>query len=241
MFNKKKILTKLFIAAAISNLIVLIAAFIFLKQAFLTSGTITQEGAQVSGIEQTPDPLVTKSSDPKESFTEPLISEKDPVLGSKNASTTIIIFSDFDCEFCKETEIALKKLQSEIPKDLRLVWKDFPASIEPASKSFQSAVAARCAFENGLFWQFHDRLRELDPKNADRSNFLSIAQFLGIDKDEFVKCLEKESSKNIIYDNIVEANALQITGIPYLFINGKGFMGGMDYDELKTTVAQLAK
>jgi predicted DsbA family dithiol-disulfide isomerase len=243
MLNKKKFLSKLFIAAAISNLIILLAAFIFLKQAFLTSGTITDDNSQISesSMEQSPDPLITKSSNRKETFSEPIISEKDPVLGNKNASTTIVIFSDFDCEFCKKTETALLKLQNEIPKKLRLVWKDFPASIEPSSKSFKSAVAARCAYEKGLFWQFHDRLREIDSKDANIADLLSIAQLLGIDQNEFENCLEKESSKNAIYDNIVEANALEITGIPYMYINGRGFMGGMDYEELKTTVTQLSK
>ena len=57
-----------------------------------------------------------------------------------------------------------------------------------------------------------------------------------MDKTEFLKCMNSEAPEKIIYDNIEEAGLLSISGIPFIYVNGRGFLGKLSYDDLKQLV-----
>ena len=81
-----------------------------------------------------------------------------PVLGNQNAKVTLIEFSDYECPFCArhytQTEIQLKK--EYIDKGLvKFYYRDFPLTqIHPGAQ--KGAEAARCAGDQGKYWQYHD-------------------------------------------------------------------------------------
>ena len=50
----------------------------------------------------------------------------DPVRGPADALVTLVVFADFECPFCKRGTATLERLLSELPHDVRLVWKDLP-------------------------------------------------------------------------------------------------------------------
>ncbi len=84
------------------------------------------------------------------------------VKGDKNAPYTIIEYSDFQCPYCARFyEESYKQIDTEYIKTgkAKLVFKDFPLSIHPSAP--KAAEAARCAQEQGKFWEMHDKLFEL--------------------------------------------------------------------------------
>ncbi len=81
-----------------------------------------------------------------------------PALGNQAAPVTLIEFSDYQCPFCgafyKNTEITLKKDYVDTGK-VKLVYRDFPLTqIHPGAQ--KGAEAARCAGDQGKYWEFHD-------------------------------------------------------------------------------------
>ena len=79
-----------------------------------------------------------------------------PSIGAKDAPVTIVEFTDFQCPFCKATEATLKDFRTKYGDKIRLVHMDFPLPFH--SHALDAAKAARCANEQGKFWQFHDAL-----------------------------------------------------------------------------------
>lgn len=86
------------------------------------------------------------------------VSASDFTLGLSVAPVTVVVYADFQCPFCdrffKDSE---KNIRDTYVKDntVQLVYRDF-AFLGPESS--KAAEAARCAGEQGQFWEYHDYL-----------------------------------------------------------------------------------
>ena len=234
--------TKLFVAASLA-VFILFAVFFFIIKINFTNDTANNQLIQqqdstdkyyLNENYSEGDLLITKVPNLKDMLAGPIITDLDPSLGEKNAPITIVQFSDFECNFCQEQEQILKQVINEYQGKLRLIWKDYPENDEN-SISFQAAIAARCAQEQNQFWPFHDLLYQ-NNNNLAQLKFLNFADQLGLNRAEFVRCLDNDNIKQLIKNNIEEANALNITGIPFIYVNDQEVMGEISVEELKRIV-----
>jgi protein-disulfide isomerase len=169
---------------------------------------------------------------------EPIINNTDPSIGSDKSKVKITIFSDYECKYCQDQEKMLRIILSKHKDQVRLIRKDFPEK-DKNSKSYQSAIAARCAQSEGKFWPFHDELYL--SKDLSETKYLEIAKKLKLSA-KFKDCLSNSDIKKLIDDNIDEANALAITGIPFVYINNQEIMGQMNEEGLSKIIdVELAK
>ncbi|MCG2695502.1 DsbA family protein, partial [Candidatus Parcubacteria bacterium] len=129
---------------------------------------------------------------------------------------------------------ALKQIIDKYEGKIKLIWKDYPEKDEN-SISFQAAVSARCAKEQNQFWAYHDLLYE-NSQNLNQEKFLELASDLNLDINQFNECLAGEDAKNLVRDNMEEANALDISGIPFIFVNDQEVMGEISLEELERMV-----
>ncbi|MFH0892653.1 MAG: DsbA family protein [Candidatus Falkowbacteria bacterium] len=180
------------------------------------------------------DPYITKNPSLKDMLAGPIITDLDPSTGDKYAPVVIVYFADFECDFCRKQEQILKRILLNYKYKTKLVWKDYPEN-DQNTASFRAALAARCAFEQGAFWPYHDFLYEY---NADisRETFNKIADMISIDRGKFDECLDASRPKKAIYDNIEEADALGINGIPFMYVNDQEVMGETSYEDLEKIV-----
>ena len=147
----------------------------------------------------------------------------EPFKGPEKAPVTIIKFEDFHCPFCKQVQPTVNELLSRYNGKLRLVHKDFPLeTIHP--QAHQAAEAARCAYEEGKFWEFHDKLYANAPK-ASPEDLKAYAKELGLNQSSFEKCLTSGKSKHAVQRDLDEGTALSLTGTPMFFINGRELSG----------------
>ncbi|MEA3398471.1 MAG: thioredoxin domain-containing protein [Patescibacteria group bacterium] len=177
------------------------------------------------------DSLITKKPSLKDVLAGPIITSSDPSFGKQDALITLVVFSDFECSFCHQQEKNLLKLIKEYKDKIQLIWKDYPENQED-SPSFQAALAGRCAQAQGKFWLFHD-LAFAANNDSNNQEFFKIASQLDIDAEKFINCLENSLTKELVLDNITEANALGINGVPYIYINDRQVIGETSYEELK--------
>jgi protein-disulfide isomerase len=180
------------------------------------------------------DPLITKNPSLKDMLAGPIISSLDPAVGVSNAPVAIVEFSDFTCSYCQKQEQIIKKILENYKDRVKLLWKDYPDS-DINSISYKAAVAARCAGEQKAFWPYHDLLFAKEAK-LNETAFLEIAGLLKLNKNKFAECLASGRTKKLINDNIEEANALAITGVPFIYINNQEVMGETTYEDLEKIV-----
>lgn len=236
--KEKKIPPIFFISASIGALIMLPLFFIYLNSFYDVSAEIKKIEKQSSSNNgkyyDLSDPYITKVIDSEDAIKKPQINPTDPSIGATNAPITIIEFSDFSCEFCQKQEKIIRQIIEDFKGKINLVWKDFPES-NNESPSFRAALAARCAAEQEKFWPFHDLLFEKN-SSFDEKFFAEIAKKTNLKLKKFNDCLASNEAKKLVEDNIREANNLKIPGIPFIYLNGKEFLGEISYEELKKII-----
>jgi protein-disulfide isomerase len=236
-FRSPKFSVKLFVIASISSFIILGFFYLYLTIAFNYKPNTAESAADRyylnTGYAEG-DPLITKKPSLKDMLSGPIISSLDPAMGYADAPVAIVEFSDFTCLYCQKQEQIIKKIMQNYKDQVKLLWKDYPDS-NINSLSYKSAVAARCAGEQDAFWPFHDFLYEKKDK-LNEASFLEIAGLLKLNKNKLAECMESGRTKQLINDNIEEANALAITGIPFIYINNQEIMGETAFEEINRII-----
>lgn len=110
-------------------------------------------------------------SDPQNKAFDPLAKEIDVknmiAIGPENAKVTIVEFSDFECPFCVRAYPTVKQILSEYKNDVKFYYKQFPLNnIHPNAQ--KAAEASLCAADQGKFWEWHDKIFELETKGQTR-------------------------------------------------------------------------
>lgn len=100
---------------------------------------------------------------------------------------------------------------------------DFP--LESIHKSaFKLAEAARCAGEQGKYWEMHDRL--FDHQKALKLEDLPLhAQAVGLDPEAFQQCLDSGKYSSEIRRDMAEGGRAGVRGAP-TFLLGFNESGG---------------
>jgi protein-disulfide isomerase len=144
------------------------------------------------------------------------------MLGPMAARTEIIVFSDFQCPFCKKAAKELNRLHTAYPNRFKLYFKHFPLKYHQWSE--QAARAAEAAGMQGKFWQMHDLLFAWSDQ-LDENTFLELAQKLNLNEQQFMDDYNSEKIKQKVQADKAEGERLKISGTPYFFINRTPFHG----------------
>jgi protein-disulfide isomerase len=146
-----------------------------------------------------------------------------PSKGASSAPVKIVKFEDFECPFCKSVQPTLAELLKKYDGKVRLSHKDLP--LEAIHKQAQlAAEAARCAGDQGKFWQYHDILYSKAPKLGE-ADLKAYAKEVGLDSASFDGCLASRKHKGVVQQDLAEGADLGLTGTPSFFINGREISG----------------
>ncbi len=146
-----------------------------------------------------------------------------PVRGTAQAPVTLVEFSDFHCPFCNRVQAILKQVLERYPDKVKLVYRDFPLDrIHPQAR--RAAEAARCAHDQGKFWEYHDLLYANTPRGA-AEDLRQYAKQVGLDVAKFEQCVASGVHKAAVQRDIDEGGRLGVTGTPAFFINGRPLEG----------------
>jgi protein-disulfide isomerase len=153
-----------------------------------------------------------------------------PSKGSEKAEVTIVKFEDFQCPYCKAVQPNYQEVLKRYDGKVRLVHKDLPLDqIHPQAR--QAAEAARCADDEGKFWQYHDKLYASAPKAAPE-DLKSYAKEVGLNGNSFEKCLSTGKYKARVQKDVDEGAVLGLTGTPIFFINGRELSGAQSVEAI---------
>jgi protein-disulfide isomerase len=173
-------------------------------------------------------------SDELKPVTEPSIDFANPSLGPSDAPLTIVIYSDYICSSCATMQASLVEVLPKFAGDVRLVWKDLPnTSLHPDAKD--AAIAARCAGEQGAFWQYHDILFARTD-TVRTGGFMLLAEEIGLDPESFRDCLAGRETAALVERDTREAISLAIDATPYMFIGERRYSGAIDPIQLEANI-----
>lgn len=200
--------------------------------------TLTNKNQQAAPAEAAKKPAPDAEEEDK-SVWKVLVQDDDPIRGPKDALVTMIIFSDYQCPFCKRVEETLKQVAAAYPQDVRFVWKDNPLPFHPRAKP--AAALARVAYKSKGdkgFWDAHDAIFESNPKLED-DDLKAIADKLGV---KFDPATDGTKFADKIDSSVELANDVQARGTPHFFINGVRLSGAQPLEAFKKAIdEQLAK
>ena len=170
--------------------------------------------------------------------TEPSITFIDPALGSETAKVTIVLYGDYECDACAELDQELINLVlNDFPNDVRLVWKDMPNTSQHA-EALNAAIAARCAKDQGKFWEYH-ALLIANHNSLNPALYTTLAESLELKTNTFASCYRNKTPAPIIQQSYEEGVALGVTATPTLFMNGSRYTGTLDSGALKAMIRQI--
>lgn len=146
----------------------------------------------------------------------------------ETAVLTIVEFSDFQCPACGAAAPLIAQFVSQNSGSVRLVYRHFPlVTIHPNARL--AAVASEVAADFDKFWEFHDLLFENQQDWASLEDptdmFVSYAQELEINTDEFAEKLTQSDYINEVRDDQVIANDLNLSSTPTFYFNGELYRG----------------
>ncbi|HET6277183.1 MAG TPA: DsbA family protein [Candidatus Polarisedimenticolia bacterium] len=141
-----------------------------------------------------------------------------PVRGPLNATVSIIEFSDFQCPYCAGVQATLNRVLQAFPKDVRLVFKQYPLNIH--QYAHRAAVASLAAQQQGKFWEMHDKMFQNFTAINDE-NLIAWAKELGLDMVEFEQAMHTGQYDAMVRKDMADGAAAHVLGTPTLFVNGK--------------------
>src|SRR5579863_8033943 len=141
--------------------------------------------------------------------------------GTPGAPVVLVLFSDFECPYCKEEAKMLRtNLLSAFPKEVRLYFTDLPLeSIHPWAKP--AAIAGRCVFKQNpnAFWDYHDWVYEHQgelTKDNFRDKLLEFAKTKQIDALQLGSCLDTKATEPEVNKSIALSRELRVQSTPTL-------------------------
>ena len=131
---------------------------------------------------------------------------------------------------------SIQEVHEVLGDQLRYVWRHAPLmAYHPNAQA--GAEASEAAALQGKFFEF-ERGLFADQENQRPSDIIRLARELGLDVDRFERDLMSAEVTARVRDDMLDAEAMGITAVPTLFINGRRHVGPYDAQSLLRVLRQ---
>jgi protein-disulfide isomerase len=156
-----------------------------------------------------------------------LKTDQQPTYGEPaNAPVSMVVFTDFQCPYCKEeAQILRENLAKSFPGKVRVTFMDFPLD-QIHNWARTAAIAGRCVYKQNpaAFWDYFDWVYE-NQQAIGLDNFNSKFQIFASDKKldgmALGRCVENKTSEPDVNREVAEGHALEVSATPTIFMNGR--------------------
>jgi protein-disulfide isomerase len=122
----------------------------------------------------------------------------------------------------------LEKYEGQI----RFVYRDFPVL---GNNSTGAALAAECADDQGMFWEYLDLLFA-NQGQLGFDMFLQLAGDLELDIDQFTTCVEEQTHVDEMTADFAAAVQIGAQGTPAFLINGRFVAGAQSLESFSIII-----
>lgn len=183
---------------------------------------------------------VSDSGSDKLALTISTINENENVKGNKEAVTTLIEYSDFQCPACGSYYSILKKVAEDMGEQVRFAYRHFPLPQHKNAKL--AATVAEASGKQGKFWEMHDLIFQNQSDWSEEKNaaiiFAKYAQDLNLDLARFQIDIASDEIKAKIENDYKSGVKVGVNSTPSFFLNGKKLDNPRNYDEFKNAILQ---
>jgi protein-disulfide isomerase len=166
--------------------------------------------------------------------------------GNAEATAQVIVFSDFTCPACANfTRYIEPQMRTEFVDRglIDFTYYDYPLGGDGGHRwGFIAARAARCARDQGRFWEYHDLLFgrqaewSYDIRKAPVDRFVEYARITGLDADAFEECLNSDKYADVVTANRMLGDRLGVSGTPTLFIGGRSIAEWSNWNAVRAAI-----
>jgi protein-disulfide isomerase len=165
-----------------------------------------------------------------------------PSLGTPGATVVIVLFSDFECPYCKvEAQMLRQNLIANYPTQVRLYFIDYPLEqMHPWARA--AAIGGRCVFHQdpASFWEYYDWIYQ-HQETITADNLKSIVSIWAkdrkdIDSLQLTGCMDTKETDKEVDAEIAKGKVLEINGTPTMFVNGRRLANAVEWSGLKATI-----
>lgn len=159
---------------------------------------------------------------------------------SEAAKVRMVIYGDYQCPFTKRSMGFVDQLRADYGDDLAIYYAHFPLNFH--EQALPAAIAAVCADEQGMFWEYSKALF-LNQGALASDYYKKLAGEMKVpDIKAFENCMKNPKTKSAVELEHMIGEALGIKGTPHTFINGESVSGAYPYLHIKEIIdAKLAE
>lgn len=178
------------------------------------------------------------------------VTDKDHIKGNPDAPITLVVYSDYECPFCKRFHPTMIDLMKEYDGKIKWVYRQYPLSFHQNAQ--KQAEASECVAElggNDKFWDFTDKLFERTTSNGvgfALEKLGPLAAEVGVDQTAFQTCLDSDKYAKYVQDSIANGSVGGVTGTPgTIIIDSKGnqqlLVGAQPIESFRAVLDPLLK
>lgn len=156
---------------------------------------------------------------------------KAPTVGTESAPVTVVVFSDFQCPYCKLASSVVPTVARSYGDKVRIVYKDFPLSSECNAEmthtghpyACSAAKVARCVAQNLGNEAYQKASRALYDKQESLGvdTIKAIGKNAGLSDTQITECLTNLNIHEAIAADVREGAAAKVESTPSIFVNGR--------------------
>jgi protein-disulfide isomerase/type II secretory pathway component PulC len=163
----------------------------------------------------------------------PIDSSTAPRRGSPEAPVRVVVFCDFESAHCRRLQPTLRKLLDAYPGRVSIAARDHPLPFHSYARL--AAQAARCAGEQGSYWQYHDAVYA-EEGDLSRATLDRLARDVDLDASAFRECLDSGRMRAGVEADAGAAQGLGLLTVPVSFVNGLYVRGARSLAEFARLV-----
>ncbi|MFB6174698.1 MAG: DsbA family protein [Candidatus Nanohalobium sp.] len=173
--------------------------------------------------------------------------DRQPMIGSQNASVKVVEFGDYRCPYCNrfDQQVFPKVKKNYIDSGkVKYYFVNFPF-LGPGSTL--GAKAGECVLDNdpGNFWKFHHTM--YDNQGSEKTRWLTRAlvldltsQTTNISDQKMNACLDKSSIQKEVQNDLQIGKGNGVSSTPSIFVNGK-MVSSPSYQNVKNAIDKELK
>jgi len=165
----------------------------------------------------------------------------DWIKGNREASVTIVEYSDFQCPACGAYYPVTKQLVEEFGENIAFVYRHFPLS-QIHKNAELAAQAAEAAGKQNKFWEMHDMIFENQKEWSDERNvkefFVMYAEALNLNKEQFVADFDLKEVMDKINADYKSGLRYSVNAVPTFFLNEEKLQNPRNYEDFKSIIQE---
>jgi protein-disulfide isomerase len=166
--------------------------------------------------------------------------------GPATAPITVVVFSDFQCPYCRRMRELLASEPLLLSGDkVRLVFRHMPMSQHDWAQKASEAAACAQFQSSAAFWRLHnglfDNQQRISKDNIDKVVEDTASGIQELNMPEFRECLARQMSLGAVIRDREIGSRAGVRGTPTLFINGveaSGIHNAVELHQLLTDALQ---